>query len=182
MRFPLKTELAPAELAPDQQDCCGSNYHQRHQLLPIHVGNITSNRCRATTHSICASMFLGLRRAKSANPATGLTTAAWAPSAWLQRFAIAPREPTRPTYLIVGCVQVCGHPRPSANQRWVHFGDRDRSWIRPQGRNGPSHRPQPSETPRPRGGWRGNGVAPVIPRCGSHGDRSPWEPHRSPSG
>jgi len=27
----------------------------------------------------------------------------------------------------------------------------------------------------------GNGVTPVMPRCGSHVDRCPWEPHGGPT-
>jgi hypothetical protein len=55
MRVPHKTELAPAKLAPQQQDRCGGNYHQRHQLLPIHAGNIISNEPGATNH--CARAY-----------------------------------------------------------------------------------------------------------------------------
>lgn len=48
MRVPLKTEFALAEAAPRQQNPGGGNYYQRHQLLPIHGGNITPNRGDAT--------------------------------------------------------------------------------------------------------------------------------------
>jgi hypothetical protein len=42
MRFPLEAELATANFAPEQQPARSGNDHQRHQLLPIHAGNITS--------------------------------------------------------------------------------------------------------------------------------------------
>jgi hypothetical protein len=48
MRVTLKTEFAPAKPAPHQQNRGGGNYYQRHQLLPIHAGNITPNPTGAT--------------------------------------------------------------------------------------------------------------------------------------
>jgi hypothetical protein len=44
----LKTELARAKSAPQQQSCRGTDNHQRNQLLPIHVRKITSKSPHAT--------------------------------------------------------------------------------------------------------------------------------------
>jgi hypothetical protein len=58
----------------------------------------------------------------------------------------------------------------SGNWRSVHFQDSAGSRLHPQ--------PQPRQ-PHCR---CNHGVAPAIARCISHGERSPWEIHRSPSG
>jgi hypothetical protein len=44
----LETKSPAAESASDQEHTCGSNYHQRHQLLPIHGLKIRWMRHRAT--------------------------------------------------------------------------------------------------------------------------------------
>ena len=51
MCVPLETESAPAKLAPHQHNRCGSNYYQRHRLLPIHTANIAPNQSQSTNDS-----------------------------------------------------------------------------------------------------------------------------------
>jgi hypothetical protein len=68
VRAVLETELARPEFPPNKNRGSNHNYRQRSQLLPIHAGNITSKKTRATKdfcHEPRKNALLEVQRGKA---------------------------------------------------------------------------------------------------------------------